>query len=249
MAKKPTAGKSAKKTPDNWDQFKDGRKNKGAGTYPNAWRRKTRSGHLIEIDDSKDAEHITIQHRGGGMIQFLPDGAVHYTSFNGQHNIVFGENRIYVSGSQDITCEGDSSTKIKGDNNQTTEGGQYVAVNGPSVVVAKSQSAFYKEHNDTVSKSSAMQVTENMSIKAGKAITMAASEGFVGGSDQSGVALSGMTAGMHGEQGLALQTGGTLHGQAQQVAFDATEIHFNSGKSKPVKSVVKLGNPSSDVVA
>lgn len=242
MGKKPTAGKSAKKTPDKYPQFKDGRKNKGSGTYPNAWRRKTRSGHLFEMDDSKDAEHITIQHRSGSMVQFLPDGAVQNLSHNGQHNMVFGENRTYVTGANDVTVDGDSSIKTKGDSNQTTEGGSYVSVNGPSVEAAKSKSSFYEEHNDVMSKSAAVTTSEDFSVKAGKTMSISAAQSVTMGSDQGGFAMHGATAGLKGREGVSVESVGQINQVSRTNAIDAPGgLFLNCGLAQPIKSVVKLG--------
>ena len=97
------AGGNKLETPPKWDETEDARKLPGAGKYPNYWAHKTRSGHVLMLDDSKGAESVTIQHRGGSMIQIMPDGKVHVRAQNGQHTVVFGENRMYVTGAQDIT--------------------------------------------------------------------------------------------------------------------------------------------------
>lgn len=243
MGQKPTTGQSANKTPDDFKQYKDARKNQGAGTYPNAWRRKTRSGHLLEFDDSKDAEHITLQHRSGAMIQFLPDGAVHYTSFNGQQNVVFGENRIYITGAHDVVVDGDSSMKTKGDSNETTYGGKYVATEGPHVVTAKSHNANYEEQNDVMCKSCATTATEGMTLKSGKTMSLTATGSVLMGSDNSGVAIRGRTAGLRGETQLALESKGQTHilSTADISVDTGGKIYFNSNKAQPIKNVVKVG--------
>ena len=82
---RPISSKDRKdKTPPKWNGPKDARQNKEAGTYPNYWAQRTRAGHVFIMDDSKLGEHITLQHRGGSMIQFMPDGAVQSISHNGR---------------------------------------------------------------------------------------------------------------------------------------------------------------------
>jgi hypothetical protein len=108
-------------TPSQWDGPEDARKLPGAGKYPNYWAHKTRSGHVFMLDDSKGAESVTLQHRGGSMIQMLPDGKVHIRSQNGRYDITFGENRMYVSGAQDITVDGAASLTCKKDYNVTAK--------------------------------------------------------------------------------------------------------------------------------
>ena len=68
------------KTPSSWDSPPDARE-KGS-EYPNYWVRKTRSGHTFMLDDTKNNEHVTLQHRSGTMIQLMPDGGFQIVSHN-----------------------------------------------------------------------------------------------------------------------------------------------------------------------
>lgn len=106
-----------KKTPPSWDGPEDARRDKGAGKYPNYYVHKTRSGHVFMMDDSEGAEHLTIQHRTGTMIQVDASGKLNITANKGQYNIVFGENRIMVTGAQDITVQGAASLRVEGEYN------------------------------------------------------------------------------------------------------------------------------------
>jgi len=47
-----------------------------AAVYPNNKVTQTTSGHVIEIDDTPDAERIHIRHKSGSFIEFHPDGSV-----------------------------------------------------------------------------------------------------------------------------------------------------------------------------
>jgi len=109
-------------TPTTWDGPEDARKLTGAGKYPNFYVHKTRSGHTLIMDDSKGAEHVTLQHRGGTMVQLQPDGKLYISAQNGQYNIVFGENRMKITGAYDITVDGAASLKVNKDYNMTVGG-------------------------------------------------------------------------------------------------------------------------------
>ena len=109
-------------TPPTWDGPEDARKLPGAGKYPNFYVHKTRSGHTLIMDDSKGAEHVTLQHRGGSMVQLQPDGKLYISAQNGQYNIVFGENRMKITGAYDIAVDGAASLKINKDYNVTVGG-------------------------------------------------------------------------------------------------------------------------------
>ena len=45
-------------------------------TYPNNKVTQTSSGHIIEIDDTKDHERIHIRHKSGSFVEFHPNGSV-----------------------------------------------------------------------------------------------------------------------------------------------------------------------------
>jgi hypothetical protein len=130
MAKKPTTENHKKQTEKTWNGPEDARSRKGSGEYPNQHVVKTRSGHSIIYDDSKDHESITIQHRGGSAIQFMPDGAVHMTAHNGKYDIVFGENRMTVTGANDLTVKGDGSLRVFGNYRKTVHGDVEISATG-----------------------------------------------------------------------------------------------------------------------
>ena len=44
--------------------------------YPNNKVTQTTSGHIIEIDDTENAERIHIRHKSGSFVEFHPDGSV-----------------------------------------------------------------------------------------------------------------------------------------------------------------------------
>lgn len=125
------------KTPPKWTGPEDARSKKGAGTYPNYYTMRTRSGHVFTMDDSEENESITLQHRGGSMIQFMPDGAVQFVAQNGMYTFVFGENRVKITGAYDVTVEGGGSLRVQGDYNSTVMGNYNMTVNGDLNLNAK----------------------------------------------------------------------------------------------------------------
>jgi hypothetical protein len=111
-----------------WDEAQDAR-TKGM-EYPNYFIHRTPSGHTIVIDDTKDSESITIQHRSGSMIQMHPDGQVVVRSHKGKQEIIFGDNQIMISGDSDILVNGGASLKIEGDMDLTISGDYNMAISG-----------------------------------------------------------------------------------------------------------------------
>lgn len=125
------------KTPPKWSGPEDARSKNGAGTYPNYYTMRTKSGHVFTMDDSEGHESVTLQHRGGSMIQFMPDGAVQFVAQNGMYTFVFGENRVKITGAYDVTVEGGGSLRVKGDYNATVMGNYNMTVNGDLNLNAK----------------------------------------------------------------------------------------------------------------
>lgn len=175
------------KTPDKWDSCKDARDDPASGIYPNYWTHKTRSGHCFTMDDSKGGEHITMQHRGGSMIQFKPDGCVQFVSHNGQYNMVFGENRVKITGAYDITVDGGGSLRVEKDYNLTVGGNMNTKIEGDYTMTAKNYNATIREDVTIAGK--------NITAKAGKNVNI----------DATGGSLS-----MAGKTDARLTTGGSL---------------------------------------
>ena len=173
------------KTEKTWDGAKDSREHKEAGKYPNYHAFKTRSGHNIIYDDSKGNESLTIQHRGGSAIQFLPNGAVQMTAHNGKYNIVFGENRMTVTGANDITVKGDGSMRVYGNYRKTVHGDVEIVATGSITHRGKNINQLASENHSIVA--------EEITHKAGTAYQASAPHTAVVASD-SGAFVAGKQA-------------------------------------------------------
>ena len=140
-----------KETPKKWKQphKSDARKAKSAGSYPDYFSWKTRSGNLFQMDDSKGGETVTLQHRSGTAIQMAPDGSLHITAHNGKYEITFGENRMTISGAQDITVKGDASMRVYGDYNVTCHKDYNLTVLGNFNLAAKNHNRHILGNIDT----------------------------------------------------------------------------------------------------
>ena len=135
MVEYTPAGNPVGHTPKSYNTPPDARES--GGEYPNYYTKKTRSGHVMMMDDTKGSEHITLQHRGGSMIQFTPDGKIVFTSQNGQYNVVFGENRMLVTGAYDVTVEGSASLSVDKDYDVTVKGNYNMTVHGDMNMTTK----------------------------------------------------------------------------------------------------------------
>ena len=242
--------KDPTKTVDQWNGPPDARTIKGAGTYPNYHSQKTRSGHVFTMDDSEGAESITLQHRGGSMVQFLPDGAVQFVAHNGQYTFVFGENRVQITGAYDVTVQGGGSLRVEGDYNMTVQGNMNTTVNGDMNMTAKNMNTVVRGNMDTSAKNMTTKVEGSTEITT-EGVTSIASHGGMSlsstGAPMSILAQGDMGIGttgalmLHSEGGtnlkshasMRLSCAGKLSLQAGgYVAADGSKIYLNSGQSE-----------------
>lgn len=166
MAEKTNKSDPKDKTPPKWEGPEDARSKKGAGTYPNYYTIRTRSGHVFTMDDSEDNESITLQHRSGSMIQFMPDGAVQFVAQNGMYTFVFGENRVKITGAYDVTVEGGGSLRVDGDYNTTVMGNHNMTVNGDFNLNAKNFNGQVRGDMDFNAKNFNMKVEGSSTISS-----------------------------------------------------------------------------------
>ncbi|NDB60593.1 hypothetical protein EB001_19420, partial [bacterium] len=146
------ANEERKTTPKKFKTKKTPRMNKGAGTYPNYWEQKDRSGNHIGMDASKGNEAVYVQHRSGTAIEMHPDGALYITAHNSKYEITFGENRMTISGAQDISVKGDASLRVFGDYNVTCHKNYNLTVLGDYNIVAKNKNTHVRGNIDTQGK-------------------------------------------------------------------------------------------------
>ena len=73
--------------------------------YPKNHVFESESGHVIEIDDTTDAERIHIYHKSGSFVEFHPNGDVVTQHKNG-FKTVTGNDKIHVTGDLIIKADG-----------------------------------------------------------------------------------------------------------------------------------------------
>lgn len=239
MAKEDSGnGQDRSKTPSKWTGPKDSRED--ALEYPNYWTRKTRSGHSITYDDTKDKESITIQHRSGSMLQLMPDGALQMVTNKGKFEFVFGENRVQITGAQDVTVKGAASMKIEGDYNTTINGNMNMSVKGDYSMTAKSMNTVVAEQMDTVAGSETKKIEGSSTTQVQGAASILSAKGMTVGSTGDALALgAGTNLGMLASGQIATKSGGKTSIKASgMVAVDGSQIHHNSGLSEEAADVV-----------
>jgi Gp5 N-terminal OB domain/Uncharacterized protein conserved in bacteria (DUF2345) len=77
-------------------------KSKYAAEYPNNNTLTTKSGHVIEIDDTPKAERIHVYHKSGSYVEFFPDGSVISKSMKTYSDITVND-KLIISDKGDIS--------------------------------------------------------------------------------------------------------------------------------------------------
>ena len=85
----------------------------GTPTYPFNKLYESVTGHLIEIDDTRDNERIHIYHNSGSFVEFHPDGKMVIKSTGGGYKVTMGDDNMYVQGNLNITTDGNAVFNAK----------------------------------------------------------------------------------------------------------------------------------------
>lgn len=74
--------------------------------YPYNKVMETESGHIVEYDDTPEAERIHVFHRSGTYYEIGPDGTMQCRTEGDEQKIVIRNKRVYVQGAYDLTVSG-----------------------------------------------------------------------------------------------------------------------------------------------
>ena len=153
--------------------LKDTREDKSTNNLLNTQRTKTRSGHVLELNDNQGVEHITLQHRTGALIQFQPDGSVRFVSQNGKMGFeINGEGYVNVTGAYYIAAKSGQIT-IENDLDMTVHGDMKLTVDGTYSVAAKNMTTTIAEKYELTADSATMAMTNNTVFTAGGSMLIA----------------------------------------------------------------------------
>lgn len=106
----------------------------GSGTYPFNHVVRSKSGHLIELDDSPGALAIRITHAGGSKIEINNSGKITVTVVGGEEVNVTGDMAVTVSGNMDVTVGGNTTLMVTGNLDATVGGNTTLTSTGPVVI-------------------------------------------------------------------------------------------------------------------
>lgn len=70
------------------------------------------SGHVMEFDDTKDAERIHLYHRSGSYIEWGPDGDRSERIEKNKYTVIAGDDKVYVKGDVQIVVLGNATVSV-----------------------------------------------------------------------------------------------------------------------------------------
>jgi len=85
--------------------------------YPYNQVYESESGHIVEFDDTPDAERIHIRHRSGTRLEITANGDQLAITKGDNYIIIDGNNKVYIKGNSDITVQGNANVKAGGEAN------------------------------------------------------------------------------------------------------------------------------------
>lgn len=104
--------------------------------YPFNQVHQTESGHMFEMDDTRDRERVRLTHRTGTFIEMHPNGDEVHKVYGDGYEITIKDRNILVKGKMNITVEGDCVMHVVGDKIEQIDGNyeQYIKGNFTQVV-------------------------------------------------------------------------------------------------------------------
>lgn len=107
-----------------------------AAKYPYNRAIVTRSGHIIEIDDTPDNERLHVRHSKGSYVEINKDGRMIIKSVDDSFEIVGKDKNIHIEGNANIKVKGnlnsvvDGKTTITGKNDIVLASEGKISING-----------------------------------------------------------------------------------------------------------------------
>jgi hypothetical protein len=107
-----------------------------AAVYPFNHVYESESGHIVEFDDTTDAERIHIRHRTGTRLEITASGD-QLAIVKGNNTIIIdSDNKVYIKGNSDITVQGNAYIRAASDIGLLAGGNIDITASGNITMVA-----------------------------------------------------------------------------------------------------------------
>ena len=97
------------------DKEVTGAKSNATPMYPYNKALYTESGHIVELDDTRGNERISIEHRTGTFYEIDAEGNQIHRVVNDNYTVICKDNEVYIGGKVNVKVLGDASIKSYGD--------------------------------------------------------------------------------------------------------------------------------------
>ena len=106
-----------------------------AAQFPHNYVEESESGHVIQIDDTENAERLSVSHRTGTFVEVHPDGTQVAKIVGDRFTLILGNDTLEIKGDINIKIDGNVNIdakhkidKVDGDQLETIEGGYNLTV-------------------------------------------------------------------------------------------------------------------------
>lgn len=146
--------------------------------YPYNYTRTTRSGHVIEIDDTPGSERLHTKHTSGTFDEIRPDGSRVLKIVGDSYEIVLSDKNLNIKGNINVVIEGNANIYNMGNVSQTIDGDvfQYIRGNVVEHVEGALQSTIDKTANITVKDDVFVTAEKNASVDVGENASITVAE-------------------------------------------------------------------------
>ena len=84
-----------------------------AAQFPHNYVEESESGHVIQIDDTENAERLSVTHRAGTFIEVHPDGTQVAKIVGDRFTIILGDDSIRIDGDYNLIINGEFHTNME----------------------------------------------------------------------------------------------------------------------------------------
>lgn len=203
----------------------------------------TKSGHVIELDDTAGNERVLIKHNTGGGVELRNDGSMIITTVKNKLEVTGGESKIIVEGDGNLEYRGNLTLDVTGDldincmnfnvnakgnkkeniegSYRTTVGKNHGVVVGEAfsqTIVGQTTSTFLSGYSQNIKGTFANNVEGDAGFFASGNTTITTENVFRGSADNMTLAANNMT--VIGGNGVI--GGDSVHIKGQEASFEGS---------------------------
>ena len=108
-------------TPTREDKEVTGAKSNATPIYPYNKAHYTESGHIVELDDTRGNERISVEHRTGTFYEIDAEGNQIHRVVNDNYTVICKDNEVFVGGDVKVVVKGDAKIQVTGKANITSK--------------------------------------------------------------------------------------------------------------------------------